>query len=102
MKKANSDSSSECRACLSLDLIGPMNWKRKMRSSRSLSASWEKGYTLIRNMTLGASGIMVPIILLGPTGFIVIQVTYLRGRYEAKGNTWNEESGNGYKPHPST
>jgi hypothetical protein len=58
----------------------------------------EKGYTLIRNMPLGASGIVVPIILLGPTGIYVIHVTYLRGRYEAKGNTWNEESGNGYKP----
>ena len=28
----------------------------------------------------------------------MIHVTYLRGRYEARGNTWNEESGNGYKP----
>ncbi|RPJ28138.1 MAG: NERD domain-containing protein [Chloroflexi bacterium] len=58
----------------------------------------EKGYTLIRNMTLGASGITVPLILLGPAGIYVIHVTYLRGRYEARGNTWNEASGNGYKP----
>jgi hypothetical protein len=58
----------------------------------------EKGYTLIRNMTLGSSGITVPLILLGPTGIYVIHVTYLRGRYEARGNSWNEASGNGYKP----
>jgi hypothetical protein len=58
----------------------------------------EKGYTLIRNITLGASSIMVPMILLGPAGIFVIHVTYLRGRYEARANTWNEESGNGYKP----
>jgi hypothetical protein len=58
----------------------------------------EKGYTLIRNMTLGASGITVPLILLGPSGIYVIHVTYLRGRYEARGNSWNEASGNGYKP----
>jgi hypothetical protein len=58
----------------------------------------EKGYTLIRNMTLGASGITVPLILLGPTGIYVIHVTYLRGRYEARGSSWNEASGNGYKP----
>ncbi|MGZ9235461.1 MAG: nuclease-related domain-containing protein, partial [Anaerolineales bacterium] len=58
----------------------------------------EKGYTLIRNMTLGASVITVPMILLGPAGIYVIHVTYLRGRYEAKGNAWNEESGDGYKP----
>src|SRR5512133_1530165 len=58
----------------------------------------EKGYTLIRNMTLGASGITVPLILLGPTGIYVIHVTYLRGRYEARGNAWNEEAGDSYKP----
>ena len=58
----------------------------------------EKGYTLIRNMTLGASGIMVPLILLGPTGIYVINVPYLRGRYEARGKEWNEASGNGYTP----
>ena len=58
----------------------------------------EKGYTLIRNMPLGASGIVVPLILLGPAGIYVIHVTYLRGRYEARGDTWNEESGDGYKP----
>ena len=58
----------------------------------------EKGYTLIRNITLGASGITIPMILLGPAGIYVIHVTYLRGRYEARGNTWNEESGNGFKP----
>jgi hypothetical protein len=65
-----------------------------------LDRQLEKGYTLIRNMTLGASGITVPLILLGPTGIYVIHVTYLRGRYEARGDTWNEASGNGYKPAP--
>jgi hypothetical protein len=58
----------------------------------------EKGYTLIRNMTLGASGIMVPLILLGPTGIYVINVPYLRGRYEARAKEWNEAAGDGYKP----
>lgn len=58
----------------------------------------EKGYTLIRNMTLGASNITVPLILLGPTGIYVIHVSYLRGRYEAHANNWNEASGDGYKP----
>lgn len=60
----------------------------------------EKGYTLIRNIPLGESGIMVPIILLGPAGIYVIDVTSLKGRYEAKGDTWNVESGNQYKPAP--
>ena len=58
----------------------------------------EKGYTLIRNVPLGASGIFVPMILLGPAGIYVISVTYLRGRYEARGTAWNEASGDEYKP----
>ena len=50
--------------------------------------------------TLASLKITVPLILLGPAGIYVIHVTYLRGRYEAKGNSWNEESGNTYKPAP--
>ncbi len=61
----------------------------------------EKGYTLIRNYTLGQSGIMVPIILLGPTGIYVIHITHLRGRYEVKGDAWNVEAGEGYKAAPT-
>jgi hypothetical protein len=60
----------------------------------------EKGYTLIRNYTLGRSGITVPIILLGPTGIYVIQIANLRGRYEVKNDQWNVESGESYKPAP--
>ncbi|MEO7840465.1 MAG: NERD domain-containing protein [Anaerolineales bacterium] len=60
----------------------------------------EKGYTLIRNLRLGQSGIMVPMILLGPTGIHVIQVSFLRGRYEVRGDTWNVEAGEKFKPAP--
>lgn len=79
-------------------------WPNELEAQKAiitfLDHQLEKGHTLIRNMPLGASGITVPLILLGPTGIYIIHVTYLRGRYEAKGNTWNEESGNGYKPAP--
>jgi len=79
-----------------------LNWPTELEAQKAIITFFdhqlEKGYTLIRNMTLGASGIVVPIILLGPTGIYVIHVTYLRGRYEARGNTWNEASGDGYKP----
>jgi len=78
------------------------NWPTELEAQKAIITFFdrqlEKGYTLIRNMTLGASGIVVPIILLGPTGIHVIHVTYLRGRYEARGSAWNEESGDGYKP----
>jgi hypothetical protein len=78
------------------------NWPAELEAQKAIitffDRNLEKGYTLIRNITLGASGIMVPMILLGPAGIFVIHVTYLRGRYEARADTWNEASGNGYKP----
>ena len=78
------------------------SWPTELEAQKAIVTFFdrqlEKGYTLIRNLTLGASGITVPLILLGPAGIYVIHVTYLRGRYEARGNAWNEEAGNGYKP----
>ena len=78
------------------------NWPTELQAQKAIVTFFdrqlEKGYTLIRNMTLGASGITVPMILLGPAGIYVIHVTYLRGRYEARGNAWNEESGNSFPP----
>ena len=77
------------------------SWPTELEAQKAIVTFFdrqlEKGYTLIRNLTLGASGITVPMILLGPAGIYVIHVTYLRGRYEARGNAWNEESGTGFK-----
>ena len=79
-----------------------LDWSNELEAQKAIITFFdrqlEKGYTLIRNIALGASGIVVPIILLGPTGIYVIHVTYLRGRYEARGTAWNEEAGDGYKP----
>ena len=78
------------------------SWSNELEAQKAIITFFdrqlEKGYTLIRNVALGASGIVVPIVLLGPTGIYVIHVTYLRGRYEARGNAWNEESGDSFKP----
>lgn len=80
------------------------NWPRELQAQKVivtfLDRQLEKGYTLIRNYSLGQSGIMIPIILLGPTGIYVIQITHLRGHYEVKGDSWNVASGDGYKPAP--
>jgi hypothetical protein len=79
-----------------------LSWPNELQAQKVIVAflerQLEKGYTLIRNVTLGASGITVPLILLGPAGIYVIHVTSLHGRYQAKGSSWNEASGNGYKP----
>lgn len=78
------------------------NWSNELEAQKAIITYFdrqlEKGYTLIRNIPLGASGIVVPMILLGPAGIYAIHVTYLRGRYQARGTAWNEESGDAYKP----
>lgn len=80
------------------------NWPNELQAQKAIIAYFErqleKGYTLIRNMPLGESGIVIPLTLLGPTGIYVIEVTSLKGHYEAKGDSWNVESGNQYKPAP--
>ncbi len=80
------------------------SWPNELRGQKAIITFFdrqlEKGYTLIRNLPLGQSGIMVPMILLGPTGIHVIQVTFLRGRYEVRGDTWNVEAGEKFKPAP--
>jgi hypothetical protein len=79
-----------------------LNWPNELQAQKAIinffDRQLERGYTLIRSMTLGQSGITIPIILLGPAGIFVINVTHLRGRYEAKGASWNIQSGEGYKP----
>jgi len=78
------------------------NWPNELQAQKAIinffDHQLERGYTLIRNMTLGQSGITIPMILLGPAGIFAINVTHLRGRYEAKGAAWNVQSGEGYKP----
>ena len=80
------------------------NWPKELAAQKAIITYFdrqlEKGYTLIRNYTLGASGIMVPMILLGPTGIYVIQIAFDRGRYEVHGDSWNVAAGEGYKPAP--
>jgi len=60
-----------------------------------LNRLFEKGFVLIRNLTLPGSEIVEPIILIGAGGVYVIQVTHLRGQYEAKGDQWNKIDNSG-------
>lgn len=79
-------------------------WPAELQAQKAIltyfDRNLEKGYTLLRNVTLGQSGIMIPLILLGPAGIFAINLSFLRGRYEAKGDSWNVESGSQYKPAP--
>ena len=60
-----------------------------------LDRALEKGFVLIRNLTLPGSEIVEPIILIGQGGIYIIYVTHLRGSYQAKGDQWNLEDNNG-------
>jgi hypothetical protein len=69
------------------------NWYPELQAQKiviaQLEAVLEKGFTLIRNLTLHNSQIVEPLILIGAPGVYVIRVTHLTGIYEAKGDQWN-------------
>jgi hypothetical protein len=79
-------------------------WPAELQAQKAIvtffDRNLEKGYTLLRNVTLGQSEIMIPLILLGPAGIFTVNLTFLRGRYEAKGDSWNVESGGQFRPAP--
>ena len=80
-------------------------WPAELQAQKAIvtffDRNLEKGYTLLRNVTLGQSEIMIPLILLGPAGIFAINLTFLPGRYEAKGDSWNVESGGQFRPAPA-
>jgi hypothetical protein len=70
-----------------------LNWYPELQAQKivitQLDTVLEKGFTLIRNLTLHNSQIVEPMILIGAPGVYVIRVTPLKGIYEAKGDQWN-------------
>jgi len=79
-----------------------LNWYAEMEGQKRVIAhlerNLEKGYTLIRNYTLGASEIVIPIALIGPAGIFVVNVTTLRGDYRAKGDAWETMQNGRFTP----
>jgi hypothetical protein len=70
-----------------------LNWYSELDAQKivitQLDSVLEKGFTLIRNLTLQNSQIVEPLILIGAPGVYVIRVTPLSGFYEAKGDQWS-------------
>jgi hypothetical protein len=77
-------------------------WYPELEAQKSVLAHLTrvlgKGFTVIRNQTLGASGITVPLALVGPTGIYASYVTHLRGTYQAKGDSWGQIYGINFQP----
>ncbi len=63
-----------------------------------LSRVLGKGYTVIRNQTLGASGITIPLSVVGPAGIYAVYVTHVRGTYQARYDGWGQVFGINFKP----
>jgi len=80
------------------------NWYGELEAQKAfiaqLNKPLEKGFVLIRNFKLPNSEIIIPIILIGPGGLQVIQVTDEKGEFEAKGDQWNVISGGTTRPAP--
>src|SRR5512143_3230041 len=81
-------------------------WYPEMEAQKAVMSQLErvleKGFTLVRNVTLGKSSIVEPLILIGTPGVFVLYVTPLSGLYEAKGDEWNQiKSGHPYAAEPN-
>jgi nuclease-like protein len=78
-----------------------LSWYAELEAQKAVMAQLdrvlEKGFALVRNVTLGRSQITEPLVLIGPAGIYVIYVITLSGMYEAKGDEWNQlKSGHSY------
>jgi len=81
-----------------------LDWYPEMEAQKSvlahLSRVLGKNYTVIRNQTLGASGITVPLVVVGPAGIYAVHITHLRGQYQAQRDEWGQTFGTNYKAAP--
>lgn len=69
------------------------SWNAELEAQKQIIVQWngvlDEGYTLIRNLRLPGSQTIEPLILVGPTGVFVLQVSRLRGLHEAKNDQRN-------------
>jgi hypothetical protein len=72
---------------------GP-NWYPEVGAQRAvidqLERLLDKGFVLIRNLTLPDSDIVIPMILLGPGSVSVMLASPVKGQFEARGPEWNQ------------
>jgi hypothetical protein len=81
-----------------------LSWTAELEAQKVVIAQFnrifDKGYVLIRNFTLPNSEIVIPMILLGPSGVYVIHITTVKGFFEAKGDQWNTVNNGVAQPAP--
>lgn len=81
-----------------------LSWTAELEAQKAVVAQFQrifdKGYVLIRNFTLPNSEIVIPLILLAPSGVYVMHVTTVKGFFEAKGDQWNAVNNGVSQPAP--
>jgi len=74
-----------------------MEWPEELAAQQivleRLEKVLEKGFTVIRNYPLAGGSVLIPLLLIGPPGVFLLQVSGARGFFEAKGDEWNVVSG---------
>lgn len=76
----------------------PANLEAQEKVIAQMNKGIEKNHTLFRNQQLGASDIVVPLILIGSSGIFVLEATPLKGFYRARGEEWGTVSGGKFQP----
>jgi hypothetical protein len=76
----------------------PSNLEAQAKVIAQLNKVIEKGHTLFRNQQLGASEIIVPLILIGTSGIHVMEATPLKGLYQARGEEWGTLTNGRFQP----
>lgn len=80
-----------------------LSWSSELKAQKQVLAVLDRilqGFTVIRNHTLEASGIVLPLIVIGQSGIVVAYVTHLRGTYLAKEDTWRTLRGSTFQDAP--
>jgi len=76
----------------------PANLEAQEKVIAQMNKVIEKGHTLFRNQQLGASEIIVPLIIIGTSGIYAMEVTPLKGLYQARGEEWGTITNGRFQP----
>ena len=79
-----------------------LSWYARLQAQEVVIAVLEKvlgaNFVLLRNVTLPDTDIDLPLVLLGPPGIYLINVTHERGVYRARDDEWGTISGEKFVP----
>lgn len=79
-----------------------LSWPANLEAQETVIAQMnkviEKGHTLVRNQKLGASEIIVPLIIIGNSGIYAMEATPLKGLYQARGEEWGTVMNGRFQP----